>query len=101
MRRRTLFAVGRDETPIFYRVSTPASEPAGPAVVFCDGIGCDGYVWKYLEPVLARHGQPLAAGWPGGAGEPGGAEGPGGEGEPEADGGPEGEAGKRKRKQRE
>src|SRR5262249_25157065 len=25
-----------------------------PAVVFCDGIGCDGYVWKYLERELTR-----------------------------------------------
>src|SRR5262249_1083443 len=25
-----------------------------PAVVFCDGIGCDGYVWKYLERELER-----------------------------------------------
>lgn len=23
-------------------------------VVLCDGVGCEGYVWKYLEPVLAR-----------------------------------------------
>ncbi|MGZ3427324.1 MAG: alpha/beta fold hydrolase, partial [Polyangia bacterium] len=44
------FAVGCDDTPIFYRVRGPASAPA---VVFCDGIGCDGYVWKYLEAELA------------------------------------------------
>jgi pimeloyl-ACP methyl ester carboxylesterase len=44
------FAVGRDETPIYYRVTGRAS---GSAVVFCDGIGCDGYVWKYLEQELA------------------------------------------------
>jgi pimeloyl-ACP methyl ester carboxylesterase len=45
------FAVGRDETPIYYRVT---GRPDGPAVVLCDGIGCDGYVWKYLERELAR-----------------------------------------------
>jgi pimeloyl-ACP methyl ester carboxylesterase len=45
------FAVGRDSTPVFYRVSGPANAPA---VVFCDGIGCDGYVWKYLEQALAE-----------------------------------------------
>jgi pimeloyl-ACP methyl ester carboxylesterase len=44
------FAVGCDDTPIFYRVRGPA---AAPAVVFCDGIGCDGYVWKYVEAELA------------------------------------------------
>lgn len=47
------FAVGCDDTPIFYRVRGPANAPA---VVFCDGIGCDGYVWKYLEAsLLATH----------------------------------------------
>src|ERR1700753_1670371 len=44
------FAVGCDGTPIFYRVRGPVDAPA---VVFCDGIGCDGYVWKYLETELA------------------------------------------------
>src|SRR5690349_15312900 len=43
------FAVGCDGTPVFYRVRGPVDAPA---VVFCDGIGCDGYVWKYLEPQL-------------------------------------------------
>ena len=45
------FAVGRDHTPIYYRVRGLAGAPA---VVFCDGIGCDGYVWKYLERTLAE-----------------------------------------------
>src|SRR4051812_37060422 len=44
------FAVGCDGTPIYYRVRGPAQAPA---VIFCDGIGCDGYVWKYLEASLA------------------------------------------------
>jgi pimeloyl-ACP methyl ester carboxylesterase len=44
------FAVGCDDTAIFYRVRGPVDAPA---VVFCDGIGCDGYVWKYLEAALA------------------------------------------------
>lgn len=26
----------------------------GPAVVLCDGIACDGFIWKYLRPALAR-----------------------------------------------
>src|SRR5262245_60052550 len=45
------FAVGRDATPVYYRVSGPAGAPA---LVFCDGIGCDGYVWKYLERALTE-----------------------------------------------
>jgi len=44
------FAVGCDGTPIFYRVRGPANASA---IVFCDGIGCDGYVLKYLEAQLA------------------------------------------------
>src|ERR1700753_2523499 len=44
------FAGGCDGTPIYYRVRGPVDAPA---VVFCDGIGCDGYVWKYLETELA------------------------------------------------
>src|SRR4051812_30850856 len=53
------FAVGVDGTPIYYRLAGPPDGEAGRtkhpphAVVFADGIGCDGYVWKYLEPALA------------------------------------------------
>jgi pimeloyl-ACP methyl ester carboxylesterase len=25
-----------------------------PAAVLCDGLGCDGFIWKYLQPALAR-----------------------------------------------
>jgi pimeloyl-ACP methyl ester carboxylesterase len=47
--RREGFAVARDGTPIYFEVtgSTHAS-----TVALCDGIGCDGYVWKYLEHAL-------------------------------------------------
>jgi pimeloyl-ACP methyl ester carboxylesterase len=48
------FAVGQDGTPIYYRLGRPRGRVAGPAVVFSDGIGCDGYAWKYLEPDLRR-----------------------------------------------
>lgn len=27
----------------------------GPTVMLCDGLGCDGYVWRDLWPTLARH----------------------------------------------
>ena len=44
-----------DGSPIYFRVSEPA-QPAKPSmtVVLCDGIGCDGFVWKYLRRDLAR-----------------------------------------------
>lgn len=45
-----------DASPIFYEVfgPVPSSEEDTPLpVVFCDGIGCDGFIWKYLTPLLA------------------------------------------------
>jgi pimeloyl-ACP methyl ester carboxylesterase len=45
------FAMGGDDTPIYYKVSGLAD---GAAVVLSDGIGCDGYIWKYLERELAE-----------------------------------------------
>jgi pimeloyl-ACP methyl ester carboxylesterase len=29
-------------------------QAGGPAVLLCDGVGCDGYIWRYLRPVLER-----------------------------------------------
>ena len=45
------YAVARDGSPIYYRVfgSAGATTP----IILSDGIGCDGYVWKYLERALA------------------------------------------------
>jgi len=45
-----------DQTPIFYEVSEPPASPDAAhdasidpaAIALTDGIGCDGYVWKYL-----------------------------------------------------
>ncbi len=42
------FALGPDGTAIYYRVAGN-----GPAIVLCDGILCEGFVWRYLRPVLA------------------------------------------------
>lgn len=39
-----------DGTKLYVR-----SEGSGPALLFCDGLGCDGYIWKYLRPILAQH----------------------------------------------
>ncbi len=33
-----------------------AGDPAGRPVVLCDGVGCDGYIWRYLAPELVRQG---------------------------------------------
>lgn len=43
------FATAEDGTRIFYEV-----QGEGPVVVLSDGIGCDGFVWRYLTPHLAR-----------------------------------------------
>lgn len=45
------YAVGRDGTPLFYE--SWGVVDARPAVAYCDGIGCDGYVWRYLREQLA------------------------------------------------
>lgn len=45
------YAVARDGSPIYYRiVGNPADRVP---LVLCDGIGCDGFVWKYLERALS------------------------------------------------
>jgi pimeloyl-ACP methyl ester carboxylesterase len=66
--KRSSYAISpADETPIFYEVSEPpeaarggaaesafaAATPLAPAAL-TDGIGCDGYVWKYLRRDLER-----------------------------------------------
>lgn len=44
------FAPSSDGTRIFYE-----SAGEGDAVVLCDGIACDGFIWKYLRPELLPH----------------------------------------------
>jgi len=46
---RAAFAFGRDSSPLYYRQS---GRRKGPVIVLSDGIGCDGYIWKYLRPAL-------------------------------------------------
>lgn len=46
------FAVARDGSPIYYRVLGAREAPH--TVVLSDGIGCDGFVWKYLARALAE-----------------------------------------------
>ena len=51
--RRSYAISSVDETPIFYEVSDSSSPGGAAAAVLTDGIGCDGYVWKYLRGDLA------------------------------------------------
>jgi pimeloyl-ACP methyl ester carboxylesterase len=49
------YAVASDGTPIFYEGfgEPEARRSPLPPVLFCDGIGCDGYVWRYLRDDLS------------------------------------------------
>ncbi len=46
------YAISRDGTPLFYESWGVRGER--PALAFCDGIGCDGYVWRYLREDFAQ-----------------------------------------------
>ena len=50
MSGRACYALADDGSPLFYDLR---GEEHADTVVLCDGIGCDGYVWKYLEGDLA------------------------------------------------
>lgn len=50
-RRRTGIAVTSDGIQLFYEVV--GQRPPAPTLLLCDGLGCDGYVWKYLQWALA------------------------------------------------
>jgi pimeloyl-ACP methyl ester carboxylesterase len=43
-----------DGTSIFYSMAGPGVASKEPDVILADGLGCDGFVWKYLAPELAR-----------------------------------------------
>ena len=55
---RELFAVGHDGTRIYVRsrerAAPPPAEGGRLTAVLCDGIACDGFIWKYLWDDLAR-----------------------------------------------
>ncbi len=42
-----------DGTNIFFSVAGPGHTTHEPDIVLCDGVGCDGFVWKYLAPTFA------------------------------------------------
>ena len=47
------YAVARDGSPLFYESWGDRGARARVPVMLCDGIGCDGYVWRYLRDDLA------------------------------------------------
>jgi len=47
-------AAGWDGTRLHFTVAGKSPGTA-PAIVLNDGIGCDGFIWKYLRPQLAHH----------------------------------------------
>jgi pimeloyl-ACP methyl ester carboxylesterase len=59
--RRAGYAISAvDATPLYFelsgRESTAENGPeARVPIVLCDGIGCDGFIWKYLKPALGEH----------------------------------------------
>lgn len=52
-RRRSGLAIGRDGAAVFFEVT--GLPPPAPTLLLCDGLGCDGYVWKYLQWALQEH----------------------------------------------
>jgi pimeloyl-ACP methyl ester carboxylesterase len=50
MRAAWGYAVASDGSPLFYE--SWGERGARAPVLFCDGIGCDGYVWRYLRDAL-------------------------------------------------
>ncbi len=51
MLRSEHYATARDGTRLHW---TSTGTGPGPAVVLCDGLGCAGYIWRFLSPELAR-----------------------------------------------
>ncbi len=43
-----LHASAPDGTRIYVRKRRGAAPPSAPTAIFCDGIACDGFIWKYL-----------------------------------------------------
>lgn len=50
-----LHVPAQDGTQLSVRVSGLTGGSNIPAVMLCDGIGCDGFVWRYLRPMLEMH----------------------------------------------
>ncbi len=59
--RRAGYAISAvDATPLYFELSgrDPGASSGSASqvpIVLCDGIGCDGFIWKYLKPALGAH----------------------------------------------
>jgi len=51
MKRSEHYATARDGTRLHW---TSAGAGPRPPLVLCDGLGCAGYIWRFLEPELAH-----------------------------------------------
>ena len=49
-----------DGTSIFVSI-----EGSGPALILSDGLGCNGFIWRYLKPMLVEHFQVIHWHYPG------------------------------------
>jgi pimeloyl-ACP methyl ester carboxylesterase len=49
------FARAADGTRLFVRQRAGEHPPSRPSAILCDGILCDGFIWKYLWEDLARY----------------------------------------------
>ena len=47
---RERFIKSFDGTELF-----TSSSGDGPAIVLCDGLGCDGFIWRYIKESLRPH----------------------------------------------
>jgi pimeloyl-ACP methyl ester carboxylesterase len=51
------FAHGADGTKLYFHrapCSDPSDDPGRPTAIFCDGLACDGFIWKYLWDELSE-----------------------------------------------
>jgi pimeloyl-ACP methyl ester carboxylesterase len=51
----SLFVTARDKTRLFVRYRPDPLATDRPTAILCDGIACDGFIWKYLWDDLAKY----------------------------------------------
>lgn len=54
MSESSLFVTARDGTRLFVRYSPHPLAEGRPTAILCDGIACDGFIWKYLWDELRK-----------------------------------------------